>query len=261
MIFKNRFIEPDYDFETIGFWVDNKRFKTYSEYNYLNSNLITSKIKRLHFEKALELTKKYFNNANVIDFGCADGCFLPSLSNYFPKVLGIDIAPNYIEISKDLVNNMKIKNCQCICNGNMSIEQLNSKINYSYDIIFLLEVLEHVGDKSRMYELKMDFLSEIFSLIRNEGLIVISVPNMIGLSFLLQRIGLSILGLHKDQLTWKELFNASILNKTDEIEDKWRFESHLGFNHNKLENYMEKEFQIISKSNIFFQTVYVIKKF
>ena len=261
MIFKNRFIEPDYNFETKGFWVDNVRYNTYAEYNYLSSGALASKIKRLHFEKALDLTSDYFNKAKVIDFGCADGCFLPSLSKYFPKVLGVDIGQDYIDISQKLINEMNLQNCQCICNENKSINDLKSQINDSFDIIFLLEVLEHVGDKNRLYKSKVEFLEEIFSLIKEDGFIIISVPNMIGISFLIQRMGLSFLGFYKDELTWKELFNASFLNKTDELEERWRFETHLGFNHKKLERYMKKEFQIVQKNNIFFQTVYSIKKF
>jgi len=261
MFFGNRFIEPDYDFETKGFWVDNQKFKTYSEYNYLSSNTVVSKIRRYHFEKVLQLTEEYFNKASVIDFGCADGSFLPTLSKYFPNVLGIDIDPNYIDICTKLIDKMNLDNCKCICSENMSIEELKSKINGSFNLLFLLEVLEHIGEKDNMYESKMDFLRQISSLIPDDGLIVISVPNMVGLGFLIQRFGLSILGLYREELTWKELLYAGFLNKTDELEQKWRFESHIGFNHKKLEQYMKKEFQIVEKSNIFFQTVYVIKKF
>jgi len=261
MIFKNRFIEPNYDFETKGFWVDGIRYNTYAEYNYLSSNSMASKIKKLHFEKVLDLTETNFNKASVIDFGCADGCFLPSLSNYFPKVVGVDIDPDYIEISQKLIKKMGLKNCKCICNENMAIEELKSHINGSFDTLFLLEVLEHVGDKNRIYKSQMEFLNEISSLIHDDGLIIISVPNMVGISFLVQRMGLSILGLYKDKLTWKELFKTGFLNKTDELEERWQFETHVGFNHKKLERYMQKEFQIVGKSNIFFQTVYSIKKF
>ncbi|MDI6724456.1 MAG: class I SAM-dependent methyltransferase [Methanobacterium sp.] len=260
MVFENRFIEPDYDFETKGFWVDNKKFKTYSEYNYFSSNPVVSKIKRFHFEKALKLTEKYFNKANVIDFGCADGCFLPTLSNYFPQVLGVDIDPDYIEISQNLINKMNLKNCQCICSQGMKIEELMSNIDGSFDVLFLLEVLEHIGDKNKLYESKIDFLCEISSLVNEDGIIIISVPNMVGLSFLLQRFGLSILGMYKEELSWKELFYAGFLNRTDDLEKKWRFESHIGFNHKKLEHCLKKKFHILNKNNIFFQTVYVIRK-
>ncbi len=83
---------------------------------------------------------------------------------------------------------------------------------------------------------------------------------MVGLGFLVQKFGLSILGLYREDLTWKELFMPDFFNKTDDLEKKWRFESHIVFNHKKLERYMNKEFQIVKKSNIFFQTVYVVKK-
>src|SRR5580693_4791377 len=59
-----------------------KDTKSYSEYNYSFTG-ISSYIKTGHFETVLQLTKEYFHKCNVIDFGCADGIFLPSISKYF----------------------------------------------------------------------------------------------------------------------------------------------------------------------------------
>jgi len=172
----------------------------------------------------------------------------------------VDIDPDYIEISQNLINKMDLKNCECICSQGMKIEELMSNIDGSFDVLFLLEVLEHIGDKNKLYESKIDFLCEISSLVNEDGIIIISVPNMVGLSFLLQRFGLSILGMYKEELSWKELFYAGFLNRTDDLEKRWRFESHIGFNHKKLEHCLKKKFHILNKNNIFFQTVYVIRK-
>jgi len=58
---------------------------SYTSHNYLKP-WIYSALKIRHFEAALYLTKEYFHKCNVIDFGCADGVFLPSLAKYFNKV-------------------------------------------------------------------------------------------------------------------------------------------------------------------------------
>ena len=42
--------------------------KTYSEYNYLRPG-IASKLRTLHFEYALRLTRPSFHRCNVIDMG------------------------------------------------------------------------------------------------------------------------------------------------------------------------------------------------
>lgn len=257
MIIKNEmFIEPEYSFKINGNYYKN--FRTYSEYNYLGHGF-GSNLKRMHFQSALKLTKTYFKKVNVIDFGCAGGCLSPSLSTYFNRVLGIDINPNFTEISQNLINNMNLKNVDVICNKNMDNNELKSVINEDFDIVFLLEVLEHVGNKNRMYKSKIDLLKEISSLIKNDGLIVISVPNMVRLSFMLQRIGFTLFGMQREELSWKQLIKASFLNNTDELEKNW-CNGHLGFNHKKLEYHMEKKFKIIHNSNLIFQIIYVIKK-
>src|SRR2546423_331631 len=58
----------------------------YSQYNYLRPGII-QKLKRGRFEKALQLARPYFGTGAALDFGCADGVFLPSLANYFEAVV------------------------------------------------------------------------------------------------------------------------------------------------------------------------------
>lgn len=176
-MFEHRyFVEPDYDFDVNGFFYKN--FRTYSEYNYSN-NRLASYYKTMHFERALELTKEYFNKADVIDFGCADGCFLPSLSKNFNRVFGVDIDPTFIDTCQKLANKMKLSNVDVFCNKDKDIEELKSITGKKYDIIYCLEVIEHVGNRNEMYKSKIEFLNDIFDLIKNDGIVVISVPKMI----------------------------------------------------------------------------------
>jgi len=184
-----------------------KGYNSYSHYNYLKPG-ISSFLKTEHFEIALQLTKKHFNNYNVIDFGCADGPFLPSLSRYFNNVIGIDINSNLIQAANDLIKELKLKNVSLICNKNMKLIDLNSQINDEADLLFLLETLEHVGDKNRLYESKIDFIKDLFTLINKDGSIIISVPKMIGFSFLLQRIGFAILRLYRTPISMQNLIKA-----------------------------------------------------
>ncbi|MEA1998642.1 MAG: class I SAM-dependent methyltransferase [Euryarchaeota archaeon] len=91
---------PSVSLEEISYW---KEFKTYSEYNYLRPG-IASQIKRRHFEICLKLMSRWFHKANVIDFGCADGYFLPSLANYFDRVVAIDKNPDFIRVATEVVS-------------------------------------------------------------------------------------------------------------------------------------------------------------
>jgi len=253
------FIKPSKDNYTSVESNYTQGYSTYAEYNYLQ-NGITSYIKSKHFGVALKLTQEYFQNSNVIDFGCADGVFLPSLSKYFNRVFAIDMNANFIKLASSLVNNLRLDNVQLVCNDKLTISDLKSKLSGDkYKIIFLLETIEHIGEIGRQYETKMKFLEDIATLIEDDGIIVISAPRMEGLAFLIQRLGLTLTGSQKEPISMINLLKASFFNDTSELEKHWNG-GHLGFNLKKLENYLEKDFKIIKKKDLFFQGVFVIGK-
>jgi len=233
--------------------------KTYSEYNYTKSS-IESYLKTRHFEVALRLSRKYFQKSNVIDFGCADGPFLPSLAKHFNYVIGIEKDAAFIKIASRLCQEMCLNNVELICNDNLDIDDVKVRTGgKKCKILFLLETLEHLGNKENLYASKIVFLKELFKLIDEDGIIVMSVPKMVGLSFLIQRLGLKILGKYIEPISTKDLIKASLFNNTNELEKKWEGK-HLGFNHEKLERFLMKNlyFQPYKKFNMFFQAVYVV---
>lgn len=256
-LFKRKYFvqPPKVGLDNYEYFLDG--YKSYSDYNYLKPGL-SSYLKTEHFNKVLKLTKDY-KNYNVIDFGCADGPFLPSLSKYFNSVLGIDNDPIRIKIASKLVDELEIQNVKLTCNEDIDMETLKSTLKDNYQILYLLETLEHVGDKNRLYESKIDFINSLFSLIDENGIIVISVPKMVGITFLLQRFGLSLLRLYKHPLSKKNLIKASFLNDTTDLEKEWDG-GHLGFNHKKLEKHLKTNFKVIKKVNLLFQVVYLIQR-
>jgi 2-polyprenyl-3-methyl-5-hydroxy-6-metoxy-1,4-benzoquinol methylase len=128
-----------------------------------------------------------------------------------------------------------------------------------YQVLYLLETLEHVGDKDSLYESKVRFLKEIATLIEKEGVIVVSVPKMVGISFLIQRIGLALTRSPREPISLSNLLKASLANNTTDLEKRWEGE-HLGFNYRKLETRIKNEFQILKKKHILFQVLYLIRK-
>jgi 2-polyprenyl-3-methyl-5-hydroxy-6-metoxy-1,4-benzoquinol methylase len=231
---------------------------SYSWYNYLKPGIV-SNIKVRHFDIALKMTNEFFHKCNVIDFGCADGTFLPSLSKYFNKVLAVDNVPADINVASKLIEREKIDNVKLICNKNLSFQELKTKLNYEkYHILYLLETLEHIGNKP-IYESKIEFLNKLFELIEEDGIIVITVPNMIGISFFIQHVLHRPFGLGKQQISIRNLLKASFLRDTKDLERYWNG-GHLGFNHEKMESYFKKEYRILKKKNIISQVVYIIQK-
>jgi 2-polyprenyl-3-methyl-5-hydroxy-6-metoxy-1,4-benzoquinol methylase len=236
-----------------------KGIKTYSEYNYLRPG-IASLLRTRHFEHALRLTKDYFHKCNVIDFGCGDGPFLPSLASYFNYVIGVDRNPNFIDLASKVLSEARIKNVKLICNRDLTLDDLKSRIGGErYHILYLLETLEHIGDKSNLWESKVNFVKELFDLIDERGIIIISVPNMVGIPFLLQRLGFFLLGANREPISKTNLLRASFFNDTTDLEREWQG-GHLGFNHKKLERHLGKEVHILKRKNILFQIMYVCQR-
>lgn len=231
--------------------------QTYTQRNYLMPG-VGSLLRVRHFDYALRLTKKYFHKCNVIDFGCADGPFLPSLAKYFNNVLATDKNPKFMELSAKVVSAADLKNIKLLCNYDLVMEDVREKIgNEKFHILYLLETLEHIGDKSNLWESKVNFVESLFELIDENGIIVISVPNMIGISFLLQRLGLFLLGSGRESISKINLLRAGLFNNTTNLEQQWQ-EGHLGFNHQKLERSLCKKLRIIERKNIIFQIIYII---
>lgn len=240
---------------------NQKEERSYSEYNYSASG-ISSYIKTGHFEAVLQLTKEYFNKCNVIDFGCADGIFLPSISKYFNNVFAFDIKQEFIDDAEYLKQKMRLNNVELLCTKGLDFREIKESLKgKEYHIVYLLEVMEHIGDKGEtMYADKKNFLINVSNLIEKGGIIVISVPKMIGLSFLIQRIGLSILGLGREPISFSNFMKSVFLCDASSMEKNWWNNGHMGFNHLKFEKSFSPEFEIIRKKNLLFQAVYLIKR-
>ena len=129
-----------------------------------------------------------------------------------------------------------------------------------YQVLFLLETIEHVGDKENMFESKTAFLKEISQLIVDDGIIIISMPKMVGISFLFQRIGLRVFGLKVEPISLKDFLKSVFLNDTTNLEKKWVHWKHLGFNHKYLKTFVIKEFRILKTIDIGFQVIWVLGK-
>ncbi|MFC1951005.1 class I SAM-dependent methyltransferase [Chloroflexota bacterium] len=238
---------------------DQPYAQNYSSYNYLRSG-IASFMRRRHFEYALRLTKNYFHRCNVIDFGCNDGPLIPSLAQYFNYVVGIDKSSRWIMRASEVIRSKGLKNVKLICNHDLTLDSLKEAIGpKKFHILYLLETIEHVGDKSNPLESKVDFIRSLFELLDDNGIIVMSVPVMIGIPFLLQRIAFRLLGSNREPISLINLIKASILNDSSNLEKQWDG-GHLGFNHRKLENYLKKEFYIPKVIDLFFQCIYVCQK-
>lgn len=227
----------------------------YTAYNYLNNQYPIAMLKRRHFNIALAWSKRFHHHGAVIDFGCADGPFLPSLSYYFKSVMVMDHQPRFISQCDELIAKASLPNVRTLCNAGDSLALLADE---RADVIFLLEVLEHYGHPQRQYESKIELLDRLAPCLNPGGMFIISVPVMVGLPFLLQRLGLSLFRLRREPITVAQMFRAGLLCDTRELESMWNHE-HLGFNHKHLRDHLDEHYRVIRAQHDFFQVLYAVQ--
>jgi len=116
------------------------------------------RLKYLH-----ELMRGHVTNWNTcLDFGCGSGVFLPTLSNLFTSVRGIDI--EMVEASK-IVDYYNLKNVTLI-NNDINVANLDEK---SFDVITAADVLEHFQKIDKP-------VSQIYRWLKDDGLLLTSLP-------------------------------------------------------------------------------------
>jgi 2-polyprenyl-3-methyl-5-hydroxy-6-metoxy-1,4-benzoquinol methylase len=216
-------------------------FRSYSHYNYLRPGLIQT-LKRSRFEKALALAKPFMGRGTALDFGCADGILLPSLARYFDQVLGVDHDQSSLSVAQSLVDANPLPNVKLICNADMSFEALREKVDRPFRVAFVLETLEHVGSLPNLYQSKADFLKSIFSLMEPDGIIIASVPRMVGVRFLIKYLIQTSLRIPTEKHQFGDLMRSSFLRDTSRLEPQWAG-SHYGFNHLRLNEALKNEFE------------------
>ena len=149
---------------------------------------------------------------------------------------------------------------EVIANTGMSWAELRERVDGErYGVVFLLETLEHIGSAEDMVGTRIAFLRELFTIAAPGATIVLSVPNMVGLPFALQRLGLRATGSAREPIATGDLLRAVVLKDVDGLEPKWERQMHLGFNHRKLERAMRREFEVAGKRDLIISKVYAVR--
>ena len=104
-------------------------------------------------------------NLSVLDYGCGFGHLVSYLSDKFDQVSGVDSSRQQISIA--LKNNLPVELLQeseyeVWCNRNIE----------AFDIIFLMDVLEHIP-----LEYQIQFLKNLGKTLKKKGIIYIKTPN------------------------------------------------------------------------------------
>ncbi|EPJ45830.1 MAG: hypothetical protein OFPII_24780 [Osedax symbiont Rs1] len=105
---------------------------------------------------------KYFNNpVNIsLDYGCGSGDFSCLLAKYSNKVIGVDIANEIVEIANANYPEQ-----------NIEFSNIDTEIftNYSYQVINLITVFQHMLDDDKLEEIILN----LYNLLADDGIIII----------------------------------------------------------------------------------------
>ena len=159
---------------------------SYAIKNYYGNGPIAW-IKRRRFQRALDLAGT-IPAQNVIDMGTGDGILLPTLAGSYQRILGLDVNQHHIAQSQRLVRQLELNNVELVCLHELSFDELREQTDSKFGLMFLLETLEHVGSQPEMWDSKMDFLRDCFSLLQPDGRIIVTVPKMVGMIMLFKNL-------------------------------------------------------------------------
>lgn len=97
-----------------------------------------------------------------LDIGCGAGTLCHAVKDRFKDIYGVDISENALDIAK--------KYCTNTSKVNLNVERLPFEDGY-FDAVACLDVIEHLFDP-------VCLLEEIGRVLKNDGVLVISAPNI-----------------------------------------------------------------------------------
>jgi SAM-dependent methyltransferase len=114
---------------------------------------------------------------SIVDLACGNGGLIDSLKkNGFNNVMGVDISQEQI----DIAHKLGIYDVKCQDIDGFFKEQKG----HSFDVIFLMDILEHI-EKHEV----LDMLDKVKILLKDNGMVVIHVPNAVGIFGMSVRYG------------------------------------------------------------------------
>ncbi|MCL4497647.1 MAG: class I SAM-dependent methyltransferase [Deltaproteobacteria bacterium] len=152
--------------------IKSEIIKYYNFNYYLPENKFKSKIEKVLVNLLLlskkKLISKFKKSGRILDIGCGKGDFLNIMSSDKWETYGIE--PN--SSGYDLTNNLNYNNNNIF---NSELHDCKFPNNY-FDVITMWHVFEHI------YEPKKE-LEEINRILKNNGLLILTVPNAKSLGF------------------------------------------------------------------------------
>jgi len=193
----------------------------YGGATYLSSNPIRRFAHNARFALAAKLVAEgCAPGSNVLDYGAGDGHFLDVLEGRGFRAIGYDPLP--IIRREDVVSS------------------LNAITPRSFDCITCLETLEHIDDAQIE-----QFFADAELLLKPRGVVVISVPVMIGPVVPLKTIPAVLRGNSRQYgYTWGGMLRAAIGKPPARVKGPEGIYYHIGFDHRLLRSKISRRFAV-----------------
>lgn len=124
-----------------------------------------------YYRNKVEIIERYIENksARVMDIGCGDGAYMYFLSKSCKEIYGIDADFDAVRLAKSKFHEFDAGNCFCL---QAPISKIDSSLvggECSFDLIYSMDVIEHLPRPSEIFEVGKKF-------IRPKGKLVIGTP-------------------------------------------------------------------------------------
>ncbi len=206
----------------------------YADYTYNSSNLLRRFSHRIRFKRSIAAIHLK-EGIRILDFGCGDALFLNQLKSCSPWEISLLGYEPYLEsISENSVS--------ILDTWDKVVE--NAKTEGPFNYITCFEVLEHLPTKKQK-----ECLEQILSLLKDDGMLVISVPIEKGFPALVKNMLRRRTSSKKKDLYSYGNILASFLGKSlPDYQRENDYLDHMGFYFTDLENLFTNYLEIESKS-------------
>jgi SAM-dependent methyltransferase len=136
---------------------------------YFDSNGVPSNSRKLNWGLEYLCYQRHLHErvidlkpSSVLEVGCGDGYFLGGLPNTINRRIGVDLSDKAIAFAKAFHPHCDFR-----------VEDVNN-LNEKFDIVAVIEVLEHIPDDA-----VSEFLRALADKINDSGIVIISVPTTV----------------------------------------------------------------------------------
>ncbi len=112
-----------------------------------------------YFDTIIQLIQQYKTPQSLLDVGCGVGIFLQNVKKIGWNAIGVDMSKTAVEYARSCGLDVRLG----------KIEELNFNPG-SFDVITLFQTIEHIEDPLKT-------LKKIYSLLRKEGILMITTPS------------------------------------------------------------------------------------